>query len=157
MWSAIELREIRVFLVLAEELHFGRTAARLGLTQSRVSQSIGALERKLGAQLAHRTSRRVSLTPVGERFQREAGSALAGLEAVLREASDRLASPVRLGVVSAAAIGPQLRSIIQKFETAHPDSGVQIVGLPFADRFGPLRRGDVELSVTHLPLNQPDW
>jgi DNA-binding transcriptional LysR family regulator len=52
MWRAVELRELRVFLVLAEELHFGRTADRLGLTQSRVSQSIRDLERKLGLPLA---------------------------------------------------------------------------------------------------------
>ena len=63
MWRAVELRELRVFLVLAEELHFGRTADRLGLTQSRVSQSIRDLERKLGLHLAARTSRRVVLTP----------------------------------------------------------------------------------------------
>src|SRR5918992_1159156 len=51
MWELIELREIRVFLVLAEELHFGRTATRLGLTQSRVSQSLRGFERKLGVRL----------------------------------------------------------------------------------------------------------
>lgn len=48
----VELREIKAFLTLAEELHFGRTAARLGLTQSRVSQSLRSLERKLGEQLS---------------------------------------------------------------------------------------------------------
>jgi DNA-binding transcriptional LysR family regulator len=159
MWQTVELREIRVFLVLAEELHFGRTAERVGLTQSRVSQTIRALERKLDLKLAHRTSRRVTLTPAGERFRSEVATALAGLDDVLRttrEASDRLTEPVRLGVVSAAAVGARLRSIITAFEESHPDSSVQFVGLPFADRFGPLRRGEVELSVTHLPLDQPD-
>ena len=48
MWETIELREIRVFLALAEELHFGRAAERLGITQSRVSQSLRELELKLG-------------------------------------------------------------------------------------------------------------
>jgi DNA-binding transcriptional LysR family regulator len=65
MWEAVELREIRVFLTLADELHFGRSAERLGLTTSRVSQSLRALERKLGGPLMHRTSRRVALTPSG--------------------------------------------------------------------------------------------
>src|SRR3712207_9415923 len=86
MWRAVELRELRVFLVLAEELHFGRTADRLGLTQSRVSQSVRDLERKLGLHLAARTSRRVVLTPDGERFRRDAGRALDALEDVLRAA-----------------------------------------------------------------------
>ena len=62
MWSVVELREIRVFLTLADELHFGRTAERLQLTSSRVSQILRELERKLGVQRLHRTSRRVELT-----------------------------------------------------------------------------------------------
>jgi DNA-binding transcriptional LysR family regulator len=159
MWQAIELRELRVFLALAEELHFGRTAARVGLTQSRVSQSMQALERKLGVVLAHRTSRRVTLTTAGERFRDEAAAALSGLEEVLRSTHDarrRLTEPVRLGVVSAGSLGPRLRSIVNAFQAAHPGSSIQVVGLPFRDRFGPLRRGEVELMVTGLPLNQPD-
>jgi DNA-binding transcriptional LysR family regulator len=159
MWDAVELREIRVFLVLAEELHFGRTAVRVGLTQSRVSQTIRDLERKLGTTLAHRTSRRVALTPAGEQFRREAADALATMDQVLqatRAASASLAEPLRIGAVSAVAGGPRLRAVIATYETDHPDGGVQFVGLPFADRFGPIRRGEVELVVTHLPLDQPD-
>ena len=64
MWETVELREIRVFLALAQELHFGRAAERLGITQSRVSQSLRELELKLGESL-HRTSRRVALTGTG--------------------------------------------------------------------------------------------
>ena len=58
MWEIIELRELRVFLTLADELHFGRTAERLRLTPSRVRQRVRGLEQKLGAQLAHRDRRR---------------------------------------------------------------------------------------------------
>jgi DNA-binding transcriptional LysR family regulator len=66
--SGVELREIRTFLVLAEELHFGRTAERLRVTPSRVSQTIRTLERRVGGRLFDRTSRSVRLTPVGEQF-----------------------------------------------------------------------------------------
>jgi DNA-binding transcriptional LysR family regulator len=159
MWNAVELRELRVFLALAQELHFGRTADRLGLTQSRVSQSIRDLERKLGLQLVARTSRRVALTPAGERFREDAGRALGVLEDVLRAAQDageQLVEPVRLGLVSPAQITPTLRALVAAFEAAHPGSGVEFVGLPFADRFGPLRRGEVHLVVTSLPIDQPD-
>jgi arginine decarboxylase len=70
------MRELRLFLALAEELHFGRTAERLGLTTSRVSQTLSALERKLGGQrLLSRTSRVVDLT--------ESGRALTAHHAVL--------------------------------------------------------------------------
>ncbi|SDX68341.1 DNA-binding transcriptional regulator, LysR family [Geodermatophilus africanus] len=159
MWRAVELRELRVFLVLAEELHFGRTADRLGLTQSRVSQSIRDLERKLGLHLAARTSRRVVLTADGERFRRDAGRALDALEDVLRAAQDsgeQLSEPVRLGIMSPAQITPVLRELVDAFMAAHPGNGVEFVGLPFADRFAPLRGGDVQLVVTSLPIDQPD-
>jgi DNA-binding transcriptional LysR family regulator len=159
MWRSVELREIRIFLVLAEELHFGRTAVRTGLTQSRVSQSMRDLERKLGVQLADRTSRRVALTAAGERFRAEAAATLAGLEAVLRTTEESAADvtyPLRIGVVSAAAVGDRLRQIVAAYEQAHPRSPVQYVGLPFADRFGPLRRGEVELIMSSLPLKQAD-
>ncbi len=159
MWRLVELREIRIFLVLAEELHFGRTAVRTGLTQSRVSQSMRDLERKLGVRLADRTSRRVALTAAGEQFRAEASAALAGLEAVLRateESAVDVTDPLRIGVVSAAAVGDRLRQIVAAYERAHPRSLVQYVGLPFADRFGPLRRGEVELIMSSLPLKQAD-
>lgn len=158
IWRSIELREIRVFLVLAEELHFGRTADVVGLTQSRVSQSIRDLERKLGTTLAHRTSRRVTLTAAGKRFRDQAAEALARLDGVLQstEESSRLVqSPLRIGVISAGAVLPKLESLVRAYRAANPHSEVRFVGLPFADRFGPLRRGEVELMMTALPLNQP--
>src|SRR5215218_5320543 len=71
MWSTVELREIKLFMALAEELHFGRTAERLQLTPSRVSQTLRDLEAKLGGRLVHRTSRHVELTARGERFREE--------------------------------------------------------------------------------------
>jgi DNA-binding transcriptional LysR family regulator len=71
-----------------------------------------------------------------------------------QESGERLTEPVRLGVV-AAAVGPRLRSIIAIFEASYPHSQVQVVGLPFRDRFGPLRRGEVQRMVTHLPLDHP--
>jgi DNA-binding transcriptional LysR family regulator len=60
--------ELEAFLTLAEELHFGRTAARLHVTTARISQTIRALELRVGERLFDRTSRRVSLRPVGQRL-----------------------------------------------------------------------------------------
>jgi hypothetical protein len=68
--TEVELREIEVFLTLAEELHFGRTAERLHLTSSRVSQVVRSLETRLGGALFERTSRRVRFTPLGKQLQR---------------------------------------------------------------------------------------
>ena len=61
----MELRDIEIFLALAEELHFGRTADRLHVSQARVSQSIAKQERQIGAPLFARSSRRVELTAIG--------------------------------------------------------------------------------------------
>jgi DNA-binding transcriptional LysR family regulator len=159
MWRTIELREIRVFLALAQELHFGRTAERLNLTQSRVSQTLRALETRLGDRLVERTSRRVTLTPAGERLRADLDPAYAGLLGVLeRFARDHqpLAGVVRLGVTYAAAASPDLLRAIGAFEVRHPRSSVEIVELPFRDRLGPVRRGEIDLMVLRLPVEQPD-
>ena len=104
MWQTIELREIRVFLTLAEELHFGRTAERLNLTQSRVSQALRAFEIRLGDRLVDRTSRRVTLTTAGERLRAELDPAYRELQGVLERfsrANQAMAGVVRLGVAYA--------------------------------------------------------
>jgi DNA-binding transcriptional LysR family regulator len=159
MWEAIELRELRVFLVLAEELHFGRTADRLRLTPSRVSQSLRQLEDKLGAQLLHRTSRRVSLTAFGERFLAELAPVNAELAAVLERAhgaARSLEGALRLGVFSGLVGGPRLVEIVDAFSAQHRECQVEIVQVSWDDPLAPLRDGDVELMASWIPLEQPD-
>ncbi|MEU8837456.1 LysR family transcriptional regulator, partial [Streptomyces sp900116325] len=75
----MEREEIRVFLTLAEELHFGRTARRLIVSTARISQTIKKLEGWVGARLFERTSRRVQLTPVGQLFHQDLSSASDGV------------------------------------------------------------------------------
>jgi DNA-binding transcriptional LysR family regulator len=72
MSSQLELRYLVAFLAIAEELHFGRAAARLHLAQPTLSQQLQRLERKIGVELVNRTSREVQLTPAGRAFEREA-------------------------------------------------------------------------------------
>lgn len=69
----MDLRDVETFLVLSQELHFGRTARRLQITQGRVGQTIQALEREIGGALFDRTSRRVRLTPLGRQFLNDVG------------------------------------------------------------------------------------
>jgi DNA-binding transcriptional LysR family regulator len=159
MWQTVELRELRLFLTLAEELHFGRTAETLQLTPSRVSQSLRALEHKLGAQLVHRTSRRVQLTPFGERFLRDVVPAYEQLAGVLERtnaAARRLEGTLRLGLFSGPAGGPQLVEVIQAFEALHAECTVEVVQASWDDPFEQLRGNDVDLMATWLPLSQPD-
>ncbi len=67
--SAVDLDQIQAFLVLCEELHFGRTAERLYRSQPRISRLIASLESEIGATLFERTNRRVSLTPIGSELE----------------------------------------------------------------------------------------
>ncbi len=159
MWESVELRDIRAFLVLADELHFGRTAERLGLTQSRVSQTIRTLEARLGGPLFERTSRRVRLTALGERLRDAAEPAYADLQRALADvyATGReISGELRLGVLVSSSGGPALIDIIQAFESRHGGCRVQIVELALSDSLEPLRRGEVDLMAIRLPIAQPD-
>ena len=134
MWETVELRELRVFLTLAEELHFGRTADRLRLTPSRVSQSLRELEDKLGSQLVHRTSRRVQLTSSGESFLAEIVPIYEQLTRALKSthaAARSLEGTLRLGLFSGPAGGAQLVDIVEAFAAAHPECEVEIVQVPW--------------------------
>jgi DNA-binding transcriptional LysR family regulator len=159
MWQTVELRELRLFLTLAEELHFGRTAEALQVTPSRVSQSLRALENKLGAQLVHRTSRRVQLTPVGERFLRDLAPAYQQLAGVLERtnvAARNLEGTLRLGLLSGPAGGPHLVEVIHAFEALHPECTVEVLQASWDDPFERLRENEIDLMATWLPLSQPD-
>jgi DNA-binding transcriptional LysR family regulator len=157
MHEMVELREIKVFLTLAEELHFGRTAERLGLTQSRVSQSLRSLERKLGEQLVYRTSRRVALTAPGERFRAEVEPAMTSLtEAVERAATRHLEGTVRIGLMFPNTGGARLVEIVEAFESVHSGCKVQVTATPPPDDPGrPLREGKIDLLATPVLRDPP--
>jgi DNA-binding transcriptional LysR family regulator len=157
MWQTVELREIRVFLAVAEELHFGRAAEQLGVTQSRVSQSLRDLETKLGQRLVHRTSRRVELTAAGESFLTALEPAHEGLTAVLRQAGGNpIEGELRLGLPNATPQGRRLIEAMTAFEEHYPESRVEVKEVALMDRYEPLRNGDVDLMVGRLPLEEPD-
>jgi DNA-binding transcriptional LysR family regulator len=159
MWQTVDLGEVRVFLTLAEELHFGRTAERLQVTPSRVSQSLRGLEHKLGAQLVHRTSRRVRLTRFGERFLADVRPPYDELTGVLERtnaAARSLEGTLRVGVLSGPAGGPRLVEIIGAYEALHPESKVEIVQVSWDDPFGPLRESDVDLMAIWIPVKERD-
>jgi DNA-binding transcriptional LysR family regulator len=127
--SALELRELRYFTVLCEELHFGRAARRLHISQSPLSQTIAQLERKLGTRLLDRSSRHVRLTAAG-------GVLLEHGRRLLREADDAIGATRRAGAgetgllrvvvgrVCREAILPALR---HELDERLPDLAVEIV------------------------------
>jgi DNA-binding transcriptional LysR family regulator len=159
MWADVELREIRTFLVLAEELHFGHSAEKLGVSQARVSQVLRELERKLGQRLLHRTSREVSLTPAGQQFRESVEPAADRLQAILQTFdanSEHFEGAVRVGLVAGPSGAPPLMAVASKFAEAHPDWTVDFRDVPLDDILGPLRRGEVDVLAVRLPLAEPD-
>src|SRR6188768_3002655 len=95
-----ELSQLRCFVVTAEELHFGRAATRLHMTQPPLSRQIQLLERSLGVQLLERSSRQVKLTPAGRTFLPEARRIIK-----LAEASALAARRVAQGDAGRIAVG----------------------------------------------------
>ena len=159
MWRSIGLREVRAFLVLADELHFGRAADRLGVSQSRVSQLIRELEARIGASLFHRTSRRVRLTAAGQRLVDDLAPAVRQLDDVLERAYELhhvVTGTVNLGLLSRTSGGSSLLQIIDAFETQFPRCHVQVSEMPLGDTLEPLRSGAVDIMASLLPIDQPD-
>lgn len=119
----MQLRQLHHFLAVAEELHFGRAAARLNMTQPPLSQSIQALEAELGVQLFVRTKRNVELSPVGKAWAphaRRVADEATALPATARRLARGDIGLLRLGFVSTADYG-MLPSAITRFRTTHPD------------------------------------
>jgi DNA-binding transcriptional LysR family regulator len=152
----MERREMEVFLALAEELHFGRTAERLHVSQARVSQTVAALERRVGAALFARTSRRVALTPIGARLRDDLAPAVAQIDAGVARA---VAAGRGLdGELAVAFEAPGVADLVRPLLDAYrrPDRSVAVREADFADVLGGLRAGEVDALVTLLPVDEPD-
>lgn len=154
----MEIRDIEIFLTLCEELHFGRTAERLHVTSARISQAIKKQERAVGGELFHRTSRSVRLTPLGEQLRRDLTQAYQALKDSIDRAAltarDKRES-LRLGMIG-GGIARDLRPVLDLFAGRHPQADLQIRSMAFGDPFGPLRRGEVDLAVLWLPVQEGD-
>ncbi len=160
MWETIELRELRIFLTLAEELHFARTAERLHLSQSRVSQAIRTLETKTGGALFERTSRHVALTPLGERMHAEVGPAYGRLREAFEDTRERatgITGTLRIGLYTPLSAGRHMVEIVRAYTARYPACEVVFVNTGLNENpLSWLRTGRVDLLATRLPITQPD-
>lgn len=157
MWSDVEFRELRIFLALTEELHFGRTAERLGISQPGVSEAVRVLESRLGVRLFDRTSRRVGLTSAGEEFRGKLVPALAALERVLAETADAsgdITGVLRVGFVLTTG-GPALSRLVAAFHTRHPGCEVRFKEVETFDAYRALRHGDIDVLCNWLAVDEP--
>jgi DNA-binding transcriptional LysR family regulator len=141
----VELRDIEIFLTLAEELHFGRTADRLHVSQARMSQAVKAQERRLGGALFERTSRAVTLTPLGEQLRDDLRIGYDAIQKGLAKAAEPtrgVAGTVRLGVMG--IVGQEIRDVIDEFSTLHPACDVDLREIVFSDPFTALRAAELD-------------
>lgn len=144
---------LEVFLTVADELHFGRTADRLGMSQPAVSRAVAALEASLGTQLLDRTSRQVALTPAGvafERGARETTSALARATRAARAGVEGGLSSIRLGMMIGAA-QPPVGRLVAELRLREPAALVTLVTVDERGLATALTSGEVDAVAAWQP------
>jgi DNA-binding transcriptional LysR family regulator len=146
----MDLPLLRAFVVLAEELHFGRAALRLGLSQPQVSRRVRALEDELGVELFVRTPRHTALTDTGRRLLVDAQETLAAADRLAARARAAAGSPsgrVTVGFVW-STLGAYLAPLVAATPERHPDIELSVAQKRFVELVPALRRGDVDLVVS---------
>lgn len=154
----METRELHYFVAVAEELHFGRAAQRLGIAQPPLSRAISALERRLGAELLQRTSRSVTLTEAGSVLLREARIVLEALEAAQRRtqrAGLATTGEPRLVLTAKAGASSDLLAKLLHAYAAEPGSvQVDVILCAPGEQERLLRTGRADVALLHRPFDR---
>jgi DNA-binding transcriptional LysR family regulator len=147
----LDLRKLRYFVAVAEELHFGRAAERLYIAQPVLSRQIRKLEQELGTDLLVRTSRNVALTPAGLRILDEARSLLAAAEVAGRRVRDIAHDQAALTI--GFFIGDEFTAVRRAFSVLHPDVVVNLLRIYWHDQTEVLLDGRADVAYLHLPVD----
>src|SRR5882672_9490377 len=142
----MELRHLRYFVAVAEELNFRGAAERLHMAQPPLSAQIKSLEDELGVRLFDRTTRKVSLTPPGRVFLEEARAVLAAsakAEQRTREAEQGLAGTLRVGLIAPAA-NARLAAILRRFRQKFPAVQLSLFDLTSTEQLRRLEAGELD-------------
>ncbi len=151
----MELRQLRYFIAVAEELHFRRAAARLHISQPPLSQQIARLEDELGSRLLNRTRRRVELTAAGEAFLRDARAMLDELEvavATVRRIETGQAGLLRVNFVGSALLSI-VPGIIQSFRRGRPSVEIELRERPTLEQLRALAAGLLDVGLVRPPID----
>ena len=148
-----ETRELRYFVAVAEELHFGRAAQRLGIAQPPLSRAIRQLEHRMGVTLIERTSRQARLTPAGEVLLHEARHALEAVTAATRRAPRAAAQEARLILtLKPSGDGGLLPEILAEYASQPDAVGVELA-FSIGERAAMLRDGRADVALLRTPQN----
>ena len=154
----MELRQLKYFLAVADELHFTRAARKLHVAQPALSQQIRQLEDEIGAKLLERTNRRVSLTEAGEVFR---GRAAAAIDQLARAAVDAgqagrgEAGSISIGFVSSAVCGA-LPAILRRFREKLPLVTFELRELEPSEQLTQIRQQHLDIGMMHAVLDEPN-
>ncbi|MCF2525771.1 LysR family transcriptional regulator [Yinghuangia soli] len=153
----MERAEMEIFLTLAEELHFGRTATRLHISPALVSQTVKKIERRLGVELFERTSRRVELTEVGAELRDNLLPHRQGIQQALHRAA--MAGRGIIGTVTAGFMGTQAGRLIfaarDRFEARYPGCQVRVVETQLYHHLSQLHDGSADVVLLPMPIDEP--
>ncbi len=154
----MELRHLRAFLAVAEELHFGRAAKRLQMAQPPLSQQIRQLEKELGVQLFRRNTRSVRLTGAGEAFLAPVRTVIDDFDTAVRAA--RSAGRGEYGRVTIGFAGASshetLPRLTRAVRAAHPGLELVMTGQTYANvALNRVADGSLDLGFVRLPVNRP--
>lgn len=150
----MELRHLRYFVAVAEELHFGRAAKRLRIAQPPLSLQIRQLEEEIGVQLFHRTKRRVLLTDAGRAFLQEARKTLAQVQRAVQVAQQTGRGEVgalSIGFIN-AAIYSLLPEILRIFRTRFPQVALTLHELTTEEQVVDLLEGRIDIGFLRPPI-----
>ena len=153
----MELRQLRYFLVVADELHFGRAAERLHLTQPPLTVAIRRLESELGVQLFDRTTRRVMLTPAGEAFRQRVQGAVTDLDDAVGDMASVAAGAsgrIKIGFVSSASY-TTIPEAIRTFRQLRPRVELALSPLTSGEQIEQLLDGELDLGLVRDPGEVP--
>jgi DNA-binding transcriptional LysR family regulator len=153
----MELRHLRYFVAVAEELHFGRAATRLSIVQPSLSQQIRQLEDELGFPLLYRTKRSVELTDAGEVFLSEAQQVLARVQEAKRTAQRAYrgeAGRLMVGYISSSTYD-LLPMMLRVYRERFPDVEVALRDLTTQEQLRALEEEYIQVGLLRLPINTP--
>ncbi|MFJ7213114.1 LysR family transcriptional regulator [Amycolatopsis sp. NPDC098790] len=146
----LDLRKLRYFVAVAEELHFGRAAARLHVAQPALSRQVRALEDELKTALFVRDRRGTVLTPAGEQLLEDARGLLSAADAVRRRVAAAGEPVLTVGFMPGIVVTPAVRVLAER----QPDLAVRLLRTSWHDQVEVLHDGRVDVGVVRLPIDR---